>query len=320
MAIIDEINAASYAGVSFLARDTEMSGGRKDVLHQFPNSDKQQIEDLGKRTRSYAITAIINETSSSSYFVKRNLLLQALEAGNPSDLIHPFYGTITNIVARTFTIRESLTSIGDSEIDIVFAVSDTLGQPVTALARTSATVLSKTKDTVSARLVQTIIDSFLVRGSDGGNFNDANNSLTNFVGIIRDSIVSSPVDTGSLDSFTRTLDVFEENIPTFIYNQTALGNGISSTISEFAGLYPAAIDKVNVMRDLFNFGQDDVAIVEDTFSRRQRRVNRDVINNSINTLSLSESYVASSQITFSNINEIIELEDILENQYRFIIR
>lgn len=319
MAIIDEISSASYAGVAFLPRDTETSGGRKTVLHQFPNSNNQQIEDLGLRPRTYSITAIINETNQESYLVKRDLLLQALEAGEPSDLVHPYYGLITDIVARTFTIRESTTSIGDSEIDIVFAISDTTGLPVQALSNTSATVLNSTRESISARVRQTIIDSFLVRGSDGGNFTDASNTLNNFVGIIRNSIVASPVDTDLLDSFTRLLDVFESNIPSLIYNPTALGTGIASTINEFAALYPEALDKVTVIRDLFGFGVDDIAIPDDTFSRQQRQTNRDAINNSINSLALSEAYVASSQISFSNTDEIIELEKILEDQYKFTI-
>lgn len=320
MAIINDIAGASYAGISFPVRTTQTTGGRKDVLHSFPNSNKQLIEDLGLQPRDYSLTAIINETANIPYLLKRDQLLAALERGNAEDLVHPFYGLISNVVARSFIIREDLTSLGDSEIDIEFAISDITGQStIRALSGFSASVLGSTRSNVALNIITAIANFFIVRGSAGGNIDDAQNILGEFINIIEEGIVTSPVDISLLDSFSRKLTNFEDSIPALVFNPTELGRAISIIIEDFAGLYPEASDKVDIMEDLFNFGINDVPIVEDTSARIQRKINRDVINNSINTLALSESYVAASQIDFSNIRELNELEDRLERQYRFII-
>lgn len=315
MSLPDDLFRASYSGVSFLCNVTETSGGRKDVLHEFPNSDTQFVEDLGFKTRTYLLKAIINEDSDSSYLRKRNALQRVIEAGVPSILVHPFYGIIANVVARIFNIKEITTRLGESEIDIEFTESIST---TTVLAQISSSLLRGLIGKISNDTVASIVERFLIKGSQGGNILDSTTLLNVFVDRVRDGLITSPVDKSLLDVFTRQIDTFATNIPSLIFFPSALGTQVSKTIVDLAGLYPVAGDKIKVMKGLFNFGIDDVSIPGDTAARIQRQINRDVLNDSINVLSLSESYVAASQVTFGNIQELNDTESLLETQYQFV--
>jgi len=315
MSLPDDLHQASFAGVRFLCNVTETSGGRKDALHEFPNSDTQFIEDLGLKPRTYLLKAIINEDTDSSYVRKRNALQRVIESGVPSILIHPFYGIIANVKARIFTIKEITTRLGESEIDIEFTETTST---TTFLAQVSSSLLRGLIGKISNDTIASIVDRFLIKGSDGGNIMDSTTLLNKFVDKVRDGLITSPVDSSLLDVFTRQIDTFASNIPSLILNSSVLGTQLSKTIIDLAGLYPVAGDKIKVMKGFFNFGIDDVSIPQDTAARIQRQINRDVLNDSINVLTLSESYVAASQVTFGNIQELNDTERLLETQFRFI--
>jgi len=86
---LSDLFEASYKNVAFLSPSTTITGGRKDILHEFPNRDLQNIEDLGLRPRSFTITAII---TGDLYIVQRDRLLAKLEEGGTGVLVHPFFG------------------------------------------------------------------------------------------------------------------------------------------------------------------------------------------------------------------------------------
>ena len=176
-------------------------------------------------------------------------------------------------------------------------------------------VLSKLREST----VGSVVANFLIRPEDANNDTDATSILDRFVGAVRNTIVTKPVDILLLDAFTLLVDDFEISIPSLIYNPTLLSSGIDGIITDLAGLYSLAADKVSVMRDLFDFGANDTLISQTTQSRIQRQANRDEINNAINSLSLGQAYVASSGIEFNNTDEITDLENILEDQYQIIV-
>ena len=49
MSIVDDVVQGSYAGIPFLTSKSSVSGGRKDVLKKFINSDDQTVEDRPRR-------------------------------------------------------------------------------------------------------------------------------------------------------------------------------------------------------------------------------------------------------------------------------
>lgn len=308
---------ASYGGVSFLCNVTETRGGRKVIIHEFPNSDTQFVEDLGLKPRVYLLTAIIRDTRRLSYIRSRDSLLRVLEAGIPADLIHPFYGRINNTVVTKFQLKEETTRLGDGEISIQFTQSTNVGSPLAV--PNSASILGRIAQVVSSGAINAVSTIFSVNGGDSGNVGDAALKLGDLVTVIRDSIVASPVDLEFLDEFVFAVNDFEGDISTMIFNSTETANRVNNIIVGFSDLYPEPVGRINVLSNMFSFGEGDIEFPQDTNSRIQRQENRDVLNNMINAVPLAQSQVAASQIEFSNVNELNELEDLLEGQYQFIV-
>ncbi|MEE9451359.1 MAG: DNA circularization N-terminal domain-containing protein, partial [Gammaproteobacteria bacterium] len=255
MALIDELSAASYKGAPFLVNSVSTSGGRKTVQHEFPNSNIQVIEDLGLLPREYRISAIIAEPD---YIKKRNTLLKALEGEGKGVLIHPFYGRVENIVAKTFTLNESVSRLGDTVIEIVFAPSETDGLPA-KIANTDSQV-AKESDKVKNGVIDDILEFFGVTDEFVGNFKAAVDKVEEIADKVQE--VSRAVQTikGQIDGFTALVTNFKANAKQLVKNPAALASSLSNIISEVPKLYSNATEQTEVLSGLFGFGDDDPVI------------------------------------------------------------
>ena len=80
------LTPASFRGVQFHVETGEQAGGRRDVLHEFPNRDTPYSEDLGRRARRFSVTAYI---IGPTYTINRDALTAVLEQAGPGTLILP---------------------------------------------------------------------------------------------------------------------------------------------------------------------------------------------------------------------------------------
>lgn len=81
-----------------------LDGGRRAVLHEFPERDDPYTEDLGRRGRTYAVDAHI---IGSDYFRQRDALIRALERKGSGILIHPYLGR-KDVQVTNFSMTESI--------------------------------------------------------------------------------------------------------------------------------------------------------------------------------------------------------------------
>jgi prophage DNA circulation protein len=147
MTFKEEIQPASYKDANFLLNVASFTGGKKFAQHEYPNSNVQNIENLGLRPRDFQLTAIISEPD---YIEKRNVLIRALESTGSGVLIHPFYGRMENMEATSFTGVEDLSRLGDLEIKIDFKSSNSTGLPISNINTLSA--IQTQKDVVFTKL------------------------------------------------------------------------------------------------------------------------------------------------------------------------
>ena len=101
MAWRDRLRKASFRGVAFFVDSSELSGGRRVANHEFPGREEPYSEDLGRKQRTYPITAYI---IGADYFRERDALINACEAESTGQLVHPYYGTK---VVRCTSLRVS---------------------------------------------------------------------------------------------------------------------------------------------------------------------------------------------------------------------
>lgn len=312
MSLSDKLLQGSYKGVQFFATSFNTSGGRKTVKHSFVNSNKQFIEDLGQRPRSYGMTLIIG--GGDSYFVNRDNMIRVLEDGESGKLVHPIYGDIENVKVGDITVNETLTELGDGKITVVFEVSEGTGIPEQSgnslqnieAAQLEATIAFNSSMAGNYETSTTLPNSYV------DSLAKANDSVTAF----RNSTNFVQASADKINAYSAQLNDFENNIASLVRQPQAFADSVDSLFITIGNLYPTVDATVAAIERLFDFGDDDVAITQNTPSRVEQAKNRKILNDVIQSLALVYSYLNSAQITYNTVNDIDDRASTLDVQYQ----
>lgn len=321
MGLFEELEPASYRGVSFLVVSVSTAGGRKDSKKQFVDSDLQNIEDLGLNQRIFTVNAVVSERSSidgsviTPYLQSRNALLDALESdAGPGILVHPWYGRLENIVCRTWSIEENIRNLGDGRITIVFEISNTDGVPIaTEFVLTRVSLKHEDVIETSKGIFETIWNVTSETFTDGlakaNSFIEAVNAAT------------APITTlaTKINQHTNLISNFSVNVTSLIAAPVALSDAITGIMFSVGGLFSTSNGTLIAFTNLFDFGDNDVDSSFVTSITLERDNNDDVFNAMVQAQALSYAYFNTSQIEFETVQSIEDAADVLEVQYQKLI-
>ena len=337
MTVLEDTLPGSYAGVDFLVLASSISGGQKDVLKEFPNSNLQTVEQLGLKPRDYSLTIVVNaDEQGNNYAQRRNNLLRVLEKGGNDILIHPLYGRLSDIVVRTFTVDENFSDLGAALFNVNFALNTTLGTPI--VSGDTLSLVTTSSDQAIINIRTDFANLYSVSNNSPSNFENALNKIneialafrnfTTFLAVSStESIlastggVTSIVSAAGIDTFLNQLDEFENNATALVTQPANLSQSITDLFSTVNTLYDNPDSTFEVVQQFFNFGfeNDETPIVENTAQRIERARNQSLLNNIIRAEALCLNYVNASQIDFVTINELNQIATILENQYNVVL-
>lgn len=313
LTLLDDLQSASYKDAGFLVNVMSTKGGRKHVIHEYPNSNIQNVEDLGLRPRSYKINAIINEPN---YKFKRDNLLEKLESGGPGVLIHPTFGRIENMVAVDYTFIEDLTKAGDLTVVIDFEPSNSSGLPVETANTLS--IIQERESNVFDSITDDIGELFNVTNAFTGNFRSAQDKLNQFVLAVTNNTSALTSTTGTINTFNQLISNFQSNINTYINQPLLLADGIEAIFTALPDLYEDAESQFSAQSLFFDFGDDDIDIPQNTVGRIERKSNNDVINGAVQGYAVAQAYTSSAQIPLNTTEEIETVENTLESGFQSV--
>lgn len=112
----DHMRPATFRGVPFHVSSSELTGGRRGPLHEYPFRGDPYKEDTGRKGRTFPVEGYV---VGPDYFTARNALIDALEAFGPGELVHPYHGT-RRVAVDTFRVRESSDRGGLATFSIEF--------------------------------------------------------------------------------------------------------------------------------------------------------------------------------------------------------
>jgi hypothetical protein len=311
---------ASYRGAFFYIKSSEIGGGRKDAKKEFIDSDRQIIEDLGKKQRVFTVNGCVSDRRDNTgklitpYIQVRDTLISALEKGGPGILIHPWYGKLENIVCRTFTISEDVTKLGDCTFTATFEISNTDGVPeFNPFALTGVATGAATVATVAVSIFSSIWE---ITGAATGNFQSAMDKANGYIDSV--NAATDPIATlaSKLDDHSNLITSFQSNIATLVSNPAELSASIDRIMDSITSLYSTPEGALMAFKNLFNFGDNDISAPYPTFISSERTANNQVFNSMVQSEALSNSYLTSSQSTYKTVTEINEIEADLETQYQ----
>lgn len=92
------LRQASYKGVPFGVFGGELTFGRRNSVHQYPQRDGVWVEDLGRNARLYHLSAFLVEGSAKygggGVVGQRDRLIKAFETAGDGELVHPTLGRV----------------------------------------------------------------------------------------------------------------------------------------------------------------------------------------------------------------------------------
>lgn len=123
-----QLRQASFRGVQFAVTSASNNAGRRTQLHEYPLRDTPYVEDLGRATRTYSMTAIVVGTD---YIYRTKRLMAALEKAGPGKLVHPWLGEL-NVVPSEVGQVSFDRKLGQATITLKFTEAGALENPSSA--------------------------------------------------------------------------------------------------------------------------------------------------------------------------------------------
>lgn len=310
---LDDLQEASFRGARFLIDTSSSTGGRKSVTHEYPNTDKRFVEDLGELRETYTMTGII---SGNNYVAERDNLIAQLKTGGSGELVHPFFGSVT-VFAKPYSLSQNLNELGVARFSMTFERTNESTFP-RVNANNRSLIDDVAGNTITAAGTD-FTDLFSVTKKFPKNYTDAKEALTSLTDrlqIIPDTVLKV---TSASNTYGADLTSFTDGINLLIEQPSALLGNIKGTLGAFGELGRTAQDKFDLLTDLFDFGDDDVVIIPTTQKKIERKQNRDILNAYVQTNVLSQSYNIVTSLSFDTEDDIKEVEAILEEQYNKVV-
>ena len=141
----DRFQEGSFRGVPFLVESSDLTTGRRIVVHEYAARDDTDTEDLGRRPRSFQLEVFV---LGDDYMSSRDRLVDALETFGPGRLVHPYLGTMQAIVEEV-RLKETTRKGGKASFSITFRTA-TEAQYPRATEDTSTAVASAAAALVSS--------------------------------------------------------------------------------------------------------------------------------------------------------------------------
>jgi len=311
MALLDQLQAGSFRGITFLVESTTTNAGRKTVSHEYPNSNIRYVEDLGESQEIYQITGII---SGNNYIQDRDALILALKTAGRGELVHPFFGSI-QVTAKPYSLSENLTSLGIARFSMTFEKSDESIYP--SVSSNNISLINEKTSSLADLIGQDLANIFNVRKNYPLNFLSAKQILTGItdsMGINADNILKVADE---ISSFSGFLLGFTENINNNINSPSTLASEFELLFQSFSTIGQNARDQFELLESLFNYGDDESSIQQTTVQNIERETNRQIINSSINLSALAYAYNTVPQLSFTTDEDVQDIQDRLDAQFDY---
>lgn len=107
---------ASYRGVKLQVMNENLQAQRALSEHGVPYRDGDDVEDLGRGARRFALNVVLFGTN---YEIELQNLLAALDTGGPGELIHPIYGSVS-VVAQDWNVQHHAERPDYAEVSLQF--------------------------------------------------------------------------------------------------------------------------------------------------------------------------------------------------------
>lgn len=168
---------ASFRGVAFHVTDTNESFGRRAVVHEYPQKDEPDTEDMGRKARSFNVEGFV---AGITYEQTRDQLIEAAEKAGAGQLVHPYYGT-RMVTVLDCKVTHSSDRGGMARFSFSFVEAGTNTEP--SVAVDTSAQLSNVQTSALASVQQDFLDGFSLDGLPSWGVGDIQATLQNIISL-----------------------------------------------------------------------------------------------------------------------------------------
>lgn len=231
MGWLEQLQQASFRGVTFQVDTSTDYVGREKVLREYPFQDLPTIQDMGGVSKPGSFSAYV---FGEDCFERRDALIRALNKPGAGDLVHPWMGLMRVEIIGAVPVRHSTQEGGVVRFDIEFCRAEATRYPQ-ATANTSRTVLG----IVNQARLNAIIDfarRFNVDGITGWAVVSSLGAVSQAVTAINDAVGSMITKPVGLVAFETQIRLFRNVLGELIYTPESVAGGILGLMNSLSDI------------------------------------------------------------------------------------
>jgi len=313
---IKDLQQGSFKGVPFLFVGSSVTGGRKNVFYEYPNTDKRGMSDLGLMLKDISpMTIYISGNTSSDYDQNRDNFISALESQGAGILVHPTLGQI-NCAINGYTLNENISHINRADFSVNFKE---VSEPIkpSATQNNIPKIENIAVETIS-KVSADVEKNYNVSKSNYANFASAKAKAQTITDKFIDISDQVKQRTTIFSQFKTTIDTFDNEINVIVANSTRYSEELKTLFDDLRLIASDPVERFLMFTKLFDFGADDASIETTTSYQIERKANNDLINNAVNSNSLAYAYATLKEVTLNNESEFNEFNELLNDQWELL--
>ena len=310
---LSKLQPASFRGIGFLVDSASTDGGRKLVTHEYPNTNKRYVEDLGELQETFTINGLV---TGQNYAQKRDSLIAALKQPDRGQLIHPMFGAVT-VVAKPYSLNESMNEFGVAKFTMVFEKSDAATFPSASSDNTA--LINSQNNSLIGTIGNDINAIFAVSNKSPSNFLSAQTILQGVGAVFGINANNFLKVASQISQFNSNLASFNNNIKKNIQNPSNLVFDFQNLFGTYSLIGSTPANQYSLLTGLFEYGAKSTITVATTPEAKQNLANAQIINSAMNISALGYAYNIIPQLTFTTDVDIQTVQNQLQTQFNYII-
>ena len=316
MSLVNRLFESSFKGIRFLVENSSISFGQKTVVHEYPNSNKSEVEFLGLALDEFTLDIYINSLESD-YIDQRNSLKIALSEGKSGILVHPYEGEVYCSVIGQVTLGENDKNFGLAKFSVTFKKTTSKILPV--LASNNTSIIRENFNKVRASLLSFANGNFLTNPAYPQIFTDAKTRLTTLSNDFKDIQSIITLKDTAAESIKRELDRFIDNIVPSSQSGSDLSTNLDTMFQTIDNPGVNDFDNLTVYQSLFEFGDDVPDPTPLSVEQETRNSNNKLMRQYVQGHALALAYNSMALIDFEDNTQLQIYKDATEAQFAKII-
>jgi len=298
MSVSSQYLQASFRGVNFLIKGESEEGGKKTVTHEYANSNRRYVEELGTLPSTFSMQAFVH--GAAAVEESRNLK-RVLDLPGVGILIHPIYGRL-EVKSTKWNRSTQESEMGEITFDLEFARSDSVVSLTPGLSTSSA--VSASADAARLSGFNALSGALVIQKSRYALLQTqrVTSAVLRAINSGTKSVTGS--DSGALAVFDKAFQASTRNLYQAVLAGADLADSLKS-VYEASRATASPAQQIVVWKTLAEYEQTRPLSFTDTKDRYAAEMNAQIINGHTRINALINLY---ESVSFSSFNTDEELQ------------